>query len=843
MAVFVCSFGTDDFKYSLEVLRHSALTTGECNHVLCYNESHPLVRKVRLTLPPDLAAGKRGYMFWAWKAHVIHEVLSKVERGDVVLYCDAGTRFVGSVWPYLEAMEAAQKDVMLFRIGSYKTHNLRQKVWCKEDCFQIMDCLAPEFRDAYQVTAAVQIYRKSFRSMRFVEAYTTFCSKPEAMDDVYRSQNAAEFIDHRHDQSVLTNLSILYGQDVLLARDPTQFGMGDQDPAGDLNLPQLLDHHRQRLPTLTHRITVVTPTIGTPFLGRCIASVQAQTIPGVEHLVVVDGQEHLERVQAVVDAFRFKNPVHVMVLPRNTGKDGWNGHRIYAAVPFLVDTPFVAYLDEDNFYDADHLERLLQTLLRHNQDWTFGLRKIVDANTGALLAHDNCESLGSFCHTVMGPQDFLVDTSAFLFKTPLAQAVSPHWMHRARQGDVECDRAVTRFLMARSRPVGSPFHTLNYSVSPASANSVQAGFFERGNALFRYDFAARPTVYVFHFDPQRTAQFLGCMLADDRSYAMDEWQMTLLRGLAHKYNMVNGYAMQAFIPAGACVYVTLCHTQTLPFDTLLRKDVVKILYTIESPNVRHRHQWDKAFLFKNFDHLLTYWEPLLQDPAKATFCRHNTHHLDLDSPRDRKLLHTPTKPAGRDVVVVLERRDLRGTYRINDVELQCLDFLRERYVQNLADVTVYGQGWDKYHNHPCIKIGHAKHRSQDPLTTVDILKDFTFVLIAENVDAEGYVSEKIYDAFIAGCIPLYYGNNNDRVGIPADMFVDLRRYPTSQALQAYLDQLSLDAIEGMRNTILEKREAVLAQVSIQAFAQSFDEAHAKLFTDFLKTFCLHLKAI
>ena len=42
----------------------------------------------------------------------------------------------------------------------------------------------------------------------------------------------------------------------------------------------------------------------------------------------------------------------------------------------------------------------------------------------------------------------------------------------------------------------------------------------------------------------------------DRSYATDEWQMTLLRGLTGKYNLVNGYAVEPLIPPGSTVYVS-----------------------------------------------------------------------------------------------------------------------------------------------------------------------------------------------------------------------------------------------------------------------------------------------
>lgn len=41
------------------------------------------------------------------------------------------------------------------------------------------------------------------------------------------------------------------------------------------------------------------------------------------------------------------------------------------------------------------------------------------------------------------------------------------------------------------------------------------------------------------------------------------------------------------------------------------------------------------------------------------------------------------------------------------------------------------------------------------------LKIFKFNICSENDNTDHYVTEKIFDAFIAGCIPLYYGSNNN----------------------------------------------------------------------------------
>jgi hypothetical protein len=396
--------------------------------------------------------------------------------------------------------------------------------------------------------------------------------------------------------------------------------------------------------------------------------------------------------------------------------------------------------------------------------------------------------------------------------------------------DAPHDRSVTDFLLKHPQLKGKgvPRHSLNYVVA-RSASSVSGKFFLDGNQVLRYDFANRPTVYIFHFNPQKTQQFLLSMHKTDRSYALDEWQMTLLRGLKDRFNLVNGYAVGPAIPKGSLVYVSMCHLNDLPADTLRRTDLTRVLYTIESPNIRHQQQWSLAFLQAHFDHLLTYWAFLLDKyPDWTTFCPQNTHHLDFDNPKDVALLHTPSKPVGRDVVMVLEKRDLQGEYSINGVQLTCLDPLRQTYVESLTDITVYGIGWGQYKRNPKLKVGHTKHRSLDERTAVDILKDHTFVLIIENTTASGYVSEKIYDAFIAGCIPLYFGNNNARVGIPTDMYIDLSDIPTSAALQDVLDNLSLEDIGRMRQTILDKREDVLRRVSTQAFADIFEEVYQKL---------------
>ena len=574
------------------------------------------------------------------------------------------------------------------------------------------------------------------------------------------------------------------------------------------------------------------------------------------------------------------------------------------ALPFLVDADYVTFFDEDNEMDPDHLRLLAKAVVGAGVDWGFSLRRIIDAS-GNDVCPDNCESLGSLCHTVCAPTDRLIDTSCYLIARDLAIRASPAWNHRHRADDgIEADRELCRVLLGVPHAC-SRRHSLRYRAGSADT-SVTADFFARGNERFGYDFAAHPDLYVFHFAPEVTAAYLATRRRTDRSYALDEWQMTLLRGLdasrgasrgasrdgaGQRYNLLDGYACAPHIPRGATCLVTMCMPEDVPWKFLeSRPDLRRIAYTLESPNIRHAAQWDPVRLAKHFDCVMTvrlpgrsargrwplgsgkkswapkiarhqkrwtglrgsvsdrgraaseaasvppsqYWRALLDDPRVPTvFCAHNTHHLDLDDPVDRGVLRT-NRGTGRSCAMVLERRDLRGCYKVpnTDVALRCLDPLREAFVKDLNEVTVFGTGWDAAAaRNPGITVGHTMHRSEDPRTAVDILENYTFALIVENCDAEGYASEKLYDALIAGAIPLYYGSVPAEVYVPegpdTGVYKDLKPLvgppeavapDASARIRAFLDGLDDDTVAAWKARVEALREGVLRQVDVASFA-------------------------
>jgi glycosyltransferase involved in cell wall biosynthesis len=225
-------------------------------------------------------------------------------------------------------------------------------------------------------------------------------------------------------------------------------------------------------------VTVITPSIGKPELSDCMKSVQNQTYP-CKHLIVVDGDHH-NGYDVYVEPKK-KDDVSFVTLSENTGANGYNGQRIYAAFPHLVNTDYVAFLDEDNWYEPNHIESLVETIEKDNLDFAYSLRGIY-SKTGEWLVTDDCESLGKWpifmSHKApQGPQ-YLIDTSSYLFKRYFIQKTCHLW-HSGPWGE---DRRYFYYAKDLGSYDTNGLHTLCYRLG-GNPNSVTEDFFIQGNKL------------------------------------------------------------------------------------------------------------------------------------------------------------------------------------------------------------------------------------------------------------------------------------------------------------------------------------------------------------------------
>jgi hypothetical protein len=133
----------------------------------------------------------------------------------------------------------------------------------------------------------------------------------------------------------------------------------------------------------------------------------------------------------------------------------------------------------------------------------------------------------------------------------------------------------------------------------------------------------------------------------------------------------------------------------------------------------------------------------------------------------------------------------------------------------------YGIGWDEFTpNNKYIRFTFRKLRLSKLLkpdfssykgkvdSKKEVLEKYKFAICYENAkDIDGYITEKIFDCFFAGCIPIYWGANNITDHIPKECFIDKRKFDTYEKLYEYINSLSeieylkyLDSIENFLNS-------------------------------------------
>ncbi|KAF6252140.1 hypothetical protein COO60DRAFT_1644264 [Scenedesmus sp. NREL 46B-D3] len=488
------------------------------------------------------------------------------------------------------------------------------------------------------------------------------------------------------------------------------------------------------------------------------------------------------------------------------------GFCVYAAMPWLLapDCDWVAMLDEDNWFAETHIQHMLQAAGGPSTEWVHSLRQVC-SDAGELLVEDNCESLGLLRACWDRPGEHFVDTSCLLLRKDVARSLTALW-----GTPLISDRLLSAELVRTRKGATSLHHSLCYSIGPTHSSGITADYFRQGNAVLGQTWTrAKRPLYVFHFTPALTKQLLLWQQGGAKCRALEEWQLTQYDAMRSTFHLLDGFALEHSIPAGADVFISWGHLQQLPWSTLKRADIRKLTLLVESPNIRHTMQWDDELL-RLFTTVFTFWRPMLQ--AKLPMCRFarmNTHWLDFDNPQHcQQLLHNAAYDGS--VGIMLAHRPLRGKFVVRDTLLECQDHLRAHYMKDLRNAAVHGQGWDKAVLGPGVRIEHTADRFSDARSSVEILNRYTFAVVVENVDADGYVSEKLYDCLLAGCIPIYYGNNNELVGVPADLYIDLKQFASSQEQQDHLDTVDIAAF---KRRIEEQREAVLRSVSANYFAE------------------------
>lgn len=237
---------------------------------------------------------------------------------------------------------------------------------------------------------------------------------------------------------------------------------------------------------------VITPTIGRSQLKRCVESVSEQNYPNVRHLVVCDGPSYFNDVRKICDsATRRVADFDCICLPQNTGLNRYNGYRICSAFSFLVNEDVVFFLDDDNWYESDHVTSCIAAMQQYDTDWSYGLRTICNS-TGDFLLFDDCDSLGFWKRSAsyLGPVDNLEEKFAtYLSSYPFLVDMNCFGIRRGTLVQIagillDGDGAFSNYLVRNVAGACTGKRSVNYRV-PKRLEKIKIEYFASGNERMR----------------------------------------------------------------------------------------------------------------------------------------------------------------------------------------------------------------------------------------------------------------------------------------------------------------------------------------------------------------------
>jgi hypothetical protein len=126
-------------------------------------------------------------------------------------------------------------------------------------------------------------------------------------------------------------------------------------------------------------------------------------------------------------------------------------------------------------------------------------------------------------------------------------------------------------------------------------------------------------------------------------------------------------------------------------------------------------------------------------------------------------------------------------------------------LSRFIEVDLYGRGWLKKFSRSSFWYVFIKNYLQIKKiykgscpSKLDIISKYKFYLCFENLRMEGYITEKIFDCFYAGTIPIYWGGEDIELWIPAKCFIDMRKFSNYEELSLYLKNISNSEVKNLK---------------------------------------------
>lgn len=234
------TYSTPAYELRRRILHASALLSGCAEHVSSWSPSR-LNKSGFAKTCPGIRLSERGGGWWAWKPFVILKELEGMKDGDYLLYCDTGR-----IYPFkildrpLTSLVLWMKERGQFCLpGVEIPWNGPMSRWTKRDAFVLTGCDDEGYYRATPIQASFSLWKVCEESRGLAAQWLEWCSDRRLVtDDPNRCghDNLPDFVDHRHDQCLLSLLCI--------KNDISGISMGNHQPDFDEKNPANVAENR-----------------------------------------------------------------------------------------------------------------------------------------------------------------------------------------------------------------------------------------------------------------------------------------------------------------------------------------------------------------------------------------------------------------------------------------------------------------------------------------------------------------------------------------------------------------------------------------------------------------------
>lgn len=212
--VNLVTFATEDYKQGQVLLEEIAKRAGW--NYASYNPTKLLEIDPLFNSRP-MATIERGFGLWSWKPTIILHELGGLSENQVLFYLDSGDLFLPNIvdiyWKQL-----SDSPFLLFQGGG----TIRE--YTKRSVLNYFGFNGYASRNMCMVEAGASFWRNTPASRDFLEKWKSACQEYDLISDPSDDElQHANFISHRHDQSLLTLLGLQSGAQIIKASKRRSF--------------------------------------------------------------------------------------------------------------------------------------------------------------------------------------------------------------------------------------------------------------------------------------------------------------------------------------------------------------------------------------------------------------------------------------------------------------------------------------------------------------------------------------------------------------------------------------------------------------------------------------------